>query len=263
MEEKVFGYLQYDESGEALLCTYDNAYRAMQMDVRVYRMRAGEERSFCRNGEEIAVLLLSGEAVLTWEGGSERVQRKDVFTDGPYALHVCGGQRIGVRAETDTEILAACTRNQMAFAPKLYRPEDAPYKAFAKGKFGGTANRQVNTLFDKDTAPWSNMVLGETLTARGNWSSYLPHRHPQPELYYFRFDHPDGFGASFVGDEVFKSTDGSFAAIPGGWVHPQSAAPGFRMYTCWLIRHLDGDPWLQGSRFDDERYLWMMDTEFD
>ncbi len=259
MEEKLFGYTQYDEHGEAVLCTYENAYRAMMMDVRTYHMKPGEKRSFCRFGEESAVLLLRGKAVFAWDGGQEQVRRKDVFTDGPFVLHVCGGKAVSVQAEAETELLVACTKNDTAFAPKLYCPEDAPYRAFAKDKFGGTANRRVNTIFDKEIAPWSNMVLGETLNDLGNWSSYLPHRHPQPELYYFRFDHPDGFGASFVGDDVFKSVDGSFAAIPGGRVHPQSAAPGFQMYTCWLIRHLDGDPWLQSTRFEDERFLWLND----
>ena len=84
------------------------------------------------------------------------------------------------------------------------------------------------------------MVLGEVLNDRGNWSGYLPHRHPQPETYFFKFDHPEGFGASFVGDQVFKSTDESFSAIPGGELHPQAVAPGYQMYTCWMIRHIDG-----------------------
>ena len=123
--------------------------------------------------------------------------------------------------------------------------------------------RRVNTIFDKDIAPYSNMVLGEVLNDRGNWSGYLPHRHPQPECYYFKFDRPEGFGASFVGDQVFKSVDNSFSAIPGECLHPQAVAPGFQMYTCWMIRHLDGDPWLQSTRNEDERYLWLHDFKED
>jgi 5-deoxy-glucuronate isomerase len=106
------------------------------------------------------------------------------------------------------------------------------------------------------------MVLGEVLNDRGNWSGYLPHRHPQPETYFFLFDRPEGFGASFVGDEVFKSVDHSFSAIPGGALHPQAVAPGFQMYTTWMIRHLDGNPWLQTDRCEDERYTWLHDMDF-
>ena len=259
---KVFGYPAFDEQGEKILTTYDNEYSAMMMDIRVYRMAAGETRSFLREGEETALLLLSGSVTYAW--GEERtiVSRRDVFTEGPWCLHVCTGTPVTVTAAQDSEILVQCTHNEKEFDAKLYRPEDAPWKYSAVGKFGNVAKRRVNTIFDHDIAPWSNMVLGEVLNDRGNWSGYLPHRHPQPETYYFLFDRPEGFGASFVGDQVFKSVNGSFSAIPGGELHPQAVAPGFQMYTCWMIRHLDGNPWLQTDRCEDERYVWMHDFDF-
>lgn len=262
MEEKHFGYPHFDENGEEILSTYDNEYQAMMMDVRVYRYSAGMEKRFCRNGEEMAILLLQGEILLCHEGKEEKVSRKDVFTDGPFALHVCTGTEVKVKALSDCRFLVQCTKNETVFASKLYRPEDAPWGYSCVGKFGNVAKRRVNTIFDKDIAPYSNMVLGEVLNDRGNWSGYLPHRHPQPELYYFLFDRPEGFGASFVGDEVYKSVDNSFSAIPGGFLHPQSAAPGFQMYTCWMIRHLDNDPWLQSTRNEDEAYTWLHDAQF-
>ena len=61
---------------------------------------------------------------------------------------------------------------------KLYAPKDVPWGYSCAGKFGNTAQRQVNTIFDYDTAPYSNMVLGEVINDRGNWSGYLPHYHP-------------------------------------------------------------------------------------
>ena len=45
---KVFGYPEFDENGEQILTTYDNEYKDMLMDVRVYRMKAGDEKSFKR-----------------------------------------------------------------------------------------------------------------------------------------------------------------------------------------------------------------------
>ena len=185
-----------------------------------------------------------------------------MFTEGPWCVHVCTGTSVSVTAESPSEILVQCTKNKKEFSAKLYRPKDAPWVYSCKGKFGDVARRRVSTIFDYEIAPYSKMVLGEVLNDRGNWSGYLPHRHPQPETYYFKFDRPEGFGASFVGDHVFKSTDGSFSAIPGGELHPQAAAPGFQMYTCWMIRHLDGNPWLQTDRCEDERYTWLHDAEF-
>lgn len=259
---KLFGYPKFDENGEQILTTYDNDYSEMMMDIRVYRMKKGEIREFKKDTEEMAILLLSGDIKYIWEDKEEECTRKNVFTQGPFALHVSKDKEVKIEALKDSEILVQCTKNDKEFNSRLHRPEDAPWGYSCKGKFGDTAKRRVNTIFDHDIEPNSNMVLGEVLNDRGNWSGYLPHRHPQPETYYFKFDRPEGFGASFVGDKVFKSVDGSFSAIPGGELHPQSAAPGFEMYTCWMIRHLDDNPWLQTDRCEDERYVWMHDAEF-
>ena len=66
--KNVFGYPEFDAEGEEILCTYDNAYSDMLMDIRVYRMEPGWKRDFCRRGEETAVLLLSGTVTFGWEG---------------------------------------------------------------------------------------------------------------------------------------------------------------------------------------------------
>lgn len=258
----VFGYPEFSETGEKVLTTYENEYKEMLMDIRVYRMAEGECREFLTEQEELAVLLLSGKIVFQYNGQTEQADRKDVFTEGPWCLHVSRRQKVSVTAAAESEILVQRTENEREFLPRLYRPEDAPWTYSSVGKFGGVAQRRVSTIFDHEIAPYSNMVLGEVLNDRGNWSGYLPHRHPQPETYYFKFDRPEGFGASFVGDQVFKSVDGSFSAIPGGELHPQAVAPGYQMYTCWMIRHLDGNPWLQTDRCEDEQYTWLHDASF-
>lgn len=259
---KVFGYPQFDEKGEMILTTYDNEYSQMMMDIRVYHMKSRESRKFIKEKEEIAILLLSGKITYIWDNNKETVSRKDVFTEGPWCVHLCKNHSVEVIAEEESEILVQCTQNEKEFASCLYSPEDAPWGYSSVGKFGNVAKRRVNTIFDHDICPESNMVLGEVLNDRGNWSGYLPHRHPQPETYFFKFDRPEGFGASFIGEQVFKSTNNSFSAIPGGELHPQAVAPGFMMYTCWMIRHLDGNPWLQTDRCEDERYTWLHDAQF-
>ena len=167
---KVFGYPEFDENGERILTTYDNDYKAMMMDIRVYRLKAGQKRSFLRTGEETAVLLQEGKMIFQWEGNRAEVSRKDVFTEGPWCVHVCTGKRVDVTAITDGEILVQCTKNDKEFPGRLYRPEDAPWGYSSVGKFGNVAKRRVNTIFDHDIAPYSNMVLGEVLNDPGNWS---------------------------------------------------------------------------------------------
>ena len=103
---KVFGYPEYDEKGEKILTTYDNEYKAMMMDIRVYRMKAGETRTFLREGEETAVLLLSGNITYKWNGNEAAATRKDVFTEGPWCVHGCTGTEITVVANAESQILA-------------------------------------------------------------------------------------------------------------------------------------------------------------
>lgn len=254
--EKVFGYPEYNGQGEKVLTTYDNEYKNMLMDIRIYRLKKGERKVLKKPLEEMAVLLLSGNVLFQWEDQTASVSRKDVFTEGLWCLHVAKGQCVVVTAEEDAEMLVQATPNEKEFASRLYGPKDAPWIYVCQEKWNRTAARRVSTVFDYTTAPYSNMVLGEVLNDPGNWSGYIPHTHLQPETYYFMFDRPEGFGASFVGDDVFKITHGSFSAIPGGKTHPQACAPGFQMYTCWMIRHLDGNPWVE--RVEDPQYTWLV-----
>ncbi len=137
---------------------------------------------------------------------------------------------------------------------------DIPAEAVVSSAIAMGRDDIVVTTIDYENAPYSNLVIGEAVHRQGRWAGYIPHHHPQPEVYYFRFDRPQGFGASFIGDEAHKITDGSFAAIPGGLSHPQVTAPGYRMYFCWMIRHLDGNPWT--DRIDVEEHKWLLDAKF-
>ena len=115
--------------------------------------------------------------------------------------------------------------------------------------------REIKTFFDYENAPFSNMVLGEVLSYPGKWSSYPPHHHPQPEVYFYRFDHPQGFGAGFANGEIYKTGHNGMSIITSGF-HSQVTAPGYALCYSWGIRHLDGDPWLK-TRIDDPEHAWL------
>ena len=63
----VFGWPDFDENGEKILTTYENEYKDMNMDIRVYQMRAEEVREFSFEDEEMAVLLLQGKVIFRWD----------------------------------------------------------------------------------------------------------------------------------------------------------------------------------------------------
>jgi 5-deoxy-glucuronate isomerase len=253
---EMFGYPEFSSCGEQILTTREGAYRDMLMDIRVYRMKAGDKKRFHAPADEQIFLLLTGDLTFSWGGKSEKGSRKDLFEEDSCILHVPRDVPVEIAAFADTEVLAQKTANERTFAPVFYRRDDIRTVTSGEGLYGGRATRLVRTAVDYANAPYSNLVIGEIITEAGGWSSYTPHRHPQPEVYYYRYARPEGFGAQFIGDDVFKITDGSFSAIPGEKTHPCVTAPGFPLYTCWMIRHFENNPWT--DRIDDPRYAWQL-----
>jgi 5-deoxy-glucuronate isomerase len=90
------------------------------------------------------------------------------------------------------------------------------------------------------------LMVGETFTPPGHWSSFPPHKHDgrdgEPtleELYYFRVDPPQGFGHQMLytadGEVVTHAVkDGDAVLLPYGY-HPVSAPPGYTLYYLWAM----------------------------
>lgn len=252
---------RYDKmkDGYNTISEMDGKHSNMLMDVGVHKFKKGETLTLNDGEKETAVLLLDGKMAIEWEDNKEIMERNSLFDEEPWCLHVSRGVEIKITAETDGEVLVQKTDNEKDFKSKLYTPEDCETQTFGENILGDTSKRLVRTIFDYNNAPYSNLVMGEVINTPGKWSSYIPHHHPQPEIYFYRFTEPQGFGACFIGDDVFKITHNSMSAIPGGLTHPQVTAPGYGMYYCWMIRHLDGNPW--NDRIDDEDHTWLLDPE--
>lgn len=229
----------------------------MLMNIGVYKMKKDEVETCTDSKEESAFLLLDGEVIIEWQGNKQNMKRTSLFDEDPWCLHVPKNVEVKITAVSESEILLQKTDNDKEFESKLYSPEDCRSDIFGQGVWNDTARRVVRTVFDYSNAPYSNMVMGEVITFPGKWSSYIPHEHPQPEVYYYRFNKPQGFGCSIIGDDVFKIKDNSIAAIPGGLVHPQTSAPGYAMYYCWMIRHLKDNPWT--DRINAEEHKWLLE----
>ncbi|MBR7081963.1 MAG: 5-deoxy-glucuronate isomerase [Oscillospiraceae bacterium] len=264
----MFEYPAFDDSGVKILSRAGDSDNDMMMDVDVYRLLPGDKRVFFDASQETAVMLVVGDVTYSWEDRAERARRGSFIKEAPWCLHVCKGVSVEITANAESEVLVQRTKNDRSFSPVFYKPEDVRENVLGVGVWEDRMLRTVRTVFDYVNAPYSNMVNGEVINHQGSWSSYTPHWHPQPEVYYYRFERPEGFGVCFqlkgesqnvpgddVGEEIFRITDGSVAHIKPGRLHPQVTAPGFDMYYCWMIRHIDGNPWT--DRVVDPRYEWL------
>lgn len=249
----MFLYPKFNKKGEKVIARIGGKNKEMLMDISVFLLTKGSKKIFLQKDKEIAILLIDGKINITADKFCEKAERKDLFKDLPTTLHVCKGTKITIEALEDARIMYQATLNDRVFPAKIYRKADIIQTVSCENMWENTAVRDVNTIFDYDNAPYSNMVIGEVLARQGRWWSYVPHSHPQPEVYYYEFEREEGFGACFIGEKAYTIKNGSAGCFVGGNNHVQVTAPGYPMYNIWMIRHLDNNPWLK-TRNVDPRY---------
>ncbi len=234
----------------------------MLMDFGVYRMRRGdvyEDSSLL----EKAVLLVYGEVLFTWGAQTHTQARENCFDVPPTALHVNEQTSIQVVClSEEAEINILRTDNEKLFENRLYLPEDTPDEFRGAGLMRETSTRIVRTIFDYSNAKDANLVLGEVIGFPGKWSSYPPHHHPQPEIYYYKCNPENGFGYGELGEDVVKVQNNDTVFIQPGLTHPHCTAPGYALWYLWAIRHLADQPYRQPECpvFLPE-HLWVMEKD--
>lgn len=236
--------------------TLRSTVRNPLMDFAIVRL-TGRATVTESHRKECAWVLLKGAAEISFPGGSARVKRKSIFDEAPTTLHVGPNTPVTVRAlAAGAEFAVVRTSNDRTFAPKLFLSSDITPEYRGAGLVQNACLRNVRLIFDREARPESNLVVGEVVNYPGRWSSYPPHHHDQPEIYHYRFTHPDGYGHAELGDHVMKVRDGDTVVIPPGLDHAQVSAPGYGMYYLWMIRHLPGNPY-SGFTFAKE-HRWTL-----
>ena len=107
---------------------------------------------------------------------------------------------------------------------------------------------QILTLASQPDLPARRLIVGETFTPSGNWSTYPPHKHQvddlpreayHEEMYYFKVNPADGFGICHYyneegEEENFTVRDNSIHMMPRGY-HTVVSAPGYTTYYLWFL----------------------------
>ena len=71
------------------------------------------------------------------------------------------------------------------------------------------------------------------------WSSFPPHSHVEPEIYFYKFLPENGYGFGEFGDEAYKIKHNDLTGMPDEKTHSQCVAPGYAEYYLWVIRLQD------------------------
>jgi 5-deoxy-glucuronate isomerase len=192
--------------------------------------------------------------------------RDDIFSGKPEMVYIPIHSRYEIvcqKAPFEAAIYTAPT--DQAAPPAHVKPDQVRTVDSGKSDW----QRQVHIAMG-DTGPATCMMLGESESPPGNWSSFPPHRHmhdnpPQEtrleELYYFKFQPQSGFIIGGMYDDpaakenarlkIFRH--GQVFDVPGGY-HFLAPCPGHRTRYAWA---LGGKTKKFGSWQDDTELVWL------
>lgn len=231
----------------------------MLLDFGILKLGEGEiwEDS---SDKERALLLIGGNVTFEWDGKTRSAARSSCFDENPEVLHVSSGTAVKLTGGPGGAELGyeACV-NEKAFTAHYYGKEDIRNDVFGAGSLNEASIRTVRTVFDGESAEYSNMVMGEVINHPGKWSSYPPHDHPHPEIYHYRMFPQQGFGVSLLDYDAHTVRDKSTSLISPDKTHSQVAGAGYAMYYIWMIPHLPDDRWLPATRFFREEHKWLLE----
>ncbi len=211
----------------------------------------GETYTLETEHDEVGIDILGGQAAVSARGPSgpteyTRVgQRPSPFAGIPTMLFLPRATTARITCETgpfEAVLFRAPARRDTL--PRVIRPSDVRVQDFGQSNWQRSVYPSIGTEVDAD-----RLLMGETHTPSGNWSSYPPHKHDseQPpehiseEIYHFLIDPDFGFGLQTLWDpsdtaggapKAYVVRHGDSIVIPGGY-HPVVTAPGFRMITVW------------------------------
>lgn len=235
-----------------------------------YLVLADGERYEAASGErEVLAVLLSGQATFS-VGGRElgRVgARPNVFSGRPHSVYIPCGSGFAITAQGRLEAALVSAPSDLSAEPYVIGPERVTAGTWGAANFSRNYH-QILTLAGQPDLPARRLIVGETFTPSGNWSTYPPHRHERDdlpreacheELYFFKVSPADGFGLTRhyapEYDAAYVVRDNTILMAPQGY-HTVVSAPGYTTYYLWALA---GNHRVQAT-VDDPALAWVART---
>jgi 5-deoxy-glucuronate isomerase len=190
------------------------------------------------DSKEIVVILLSG----SFETRLQSFSRGSVFEAPPVGFYCANDGDILLEVSNYAEICVIESKQKNKIPLSVIDHNSTKIKAVGKKNY----SRVVKTIVDS-TSGLKNLIVGETIKTKGNWSSWPPHKHDsfaigeeskQKEIYLYKFREKKGFGVQLVYDGdaanpiIVKNND---EVKIGSGYHPVVASPRSEMYYLWAL----------------------------
>lgn len=208
-----------------------------------------------KSGFENGILHISGQITINFQGVIYEKKRENPLDQIGTFVHLNAEDNCIITTNDNAQVAVIDVENEKNFESKIYHATDIDEVMISSEKLEGKDVRTIRNIVDMGTEPNANIVIGEVISGAGCWSSYPPHSHEQPELYYYKFNHPSGFGISVVDESATIVRENDVTIIPGNLIHPQSSAPGYQMYYIWVIRNLKDNLWSERAYAKEHAHL--------
>jgi len=240
------------------------------LDFALLKMAAGETYSAETPGRELLAVILGGKA--TFEINGKRFEkvggRANVFTGKPHSVYIPAGAKFAIQAEGPVEIALPSAPSDLQTEPYLIAPVQVANGSWGAANFKRHFH-QILTLASQPDLPARRLIVGETYTPSGNWSTYPPHKHEvddlpreayHEEMYYFKVNPGEGFGICRYyneenEEENFTIRDNSVHMMSHGY-HTIVSAPGYTTYYLWFLA---GNQRVQAT-VEDPQLSWVSKT---
>ncbi len=219
------------------------------LDFNFLKLAGGEEYAGKSGEREILAILLGGKATFTINGVTfEKVGgRPNVFSGKPHSVYIPAGATFSIKAEGPVEIGMPSAPGDPAIEPYVINPSQVANGVWGAANFKRYYH-QILTLASQPEIPARRLIVGETFTPSGNWSTFPPHKHQvdnlpreahHEEMYYFKLSPADGFGLCHYyneegEEENFTIRDNSIHMMDKGF-HTVVSAPGYMTYYIWFL----------------------------
>ena len=239
------------------------------LDFGLLNLIAGESYTGSTGDREVLAVLLGGQAAFTVDGrdlGSVG-GRPNVFAGKPHSVYLPAGSAYQIKAHSRLEVALVSAPSDLRTPAYVIPPDRITTGVWGAANFSRNFH-QILTLAGQPDLPACRLIVGETYTPSGNWSTFPPHRHEKDdlpreadheEIYYFKMSPADGFGltrhysASF--DASYVVRDSTLLMAPDGY-HTVASAPGYTTYYLWALA---GTQRVQAT-VDDPALAWVSRT---
>ena len=218
------------------------------LDFNFLNLAAGESYEGNSGEREVLAVILGGKGSFKVNGRSfpNIGGRPNVFAGKPHSVYIPCGADYAIEANGRLQVGLCSAPSELETEAYVIGPEKVTNGVWGAANFSRNFH-QILTASAQPDLPASRLIVGETYTPSGNWSTYPPHKHEvedlpreayHEEMYFFKVNPGEGFGLTrFYNDEVdtgYVVRDNTILMMPNGY-HTVASAPGYTTYYLWFL----------------------------